>query len=348
MFDSCVKSGSEPRTPASLLLSAGIHCAILLAVCWLPAQVVRGPAHAKMTAIFLAPAVEPPRRPFPPVRRSVAPPAVTRLPVARPAYSKAVPELPPPPVVAGTATRPDPTLESPAILRPPTAPPHIAAFEGAAIAAPSTPVHATEIPARAIPASGFEAPRTAAIAIPAPQRLAEAGFGEVPLEGNRRQGAATLASAGFGQSTSPQTMRRTESTAPAGFGSASPAQGTVPAKALAAAAPFDTARTAAPPGVSALERRPTGGFTPVEILSKPRPAYTDEGRRARVEGEVTLEVLFSASGKARVLRTLNRLGHGLDESALRAAEEIRFHPATREGRPEDTVATVRIDFRLAY
>jgi TonB family protein len=76
--------------------------------------------------------------------------------------------------------------------------------------------------------------------------------------------------------------------------------------------------------------------------------YTEEGRRARVEGEVTLEVLFAASGKARVLRTLNSLGHGLDESALRAAEEIRFRPATREGRPEDTVATVRIDFRLAY
>ena len=33
-----------------------------------------------------------------------------------------------------------------------------------------------------------------------------------------------------------------------------------------------------------------------EILLKPRPAYTDEARRLRIEGEVLLEVQFGASG----------------------------------------------------
>ena len=45
-----------------------------------------------------------------------------------------------------------------------------------------------------------------------------------------------------------------------------------------------------------------------EILLKPRPAYTDEARRLRIEGEVLLEVLFAASGEPRVLRTIQGTG----------------------------------------
>jgi len=42
------------------------------------------------------------------------------------------------------------------------------------------------------------------------------------------------------------------------------------------------------------------------------------------------------------------LGHGLDESALRAAQQIKFKPAQRDGRPVDSSATVHILFQLAY
>jgi outer membrane biosynthesis protein TonB len=41
------------------------------------------------------------------------------------------------------------------------------------------------------------------------------------------------------------------------------------------------------------------------------------------------------------------LGHGLDESAARAAARIRFRPARRAGRPVDVRTIVRIVFRLA-
>lgn len=86
----------------------------------------------------------------------------------------------------------------------------------------------------------------------------------------------------------------------------------------------------------------------VEILSKPRPAYTDEARRQRIEGEVLLEILFAASGEARVLRTVRGLGHGLDESAIDAAGAIRFRPAERAGIAADSTAIVHIVFQLAY
>jgi periplasmic protein TonB len=41
------------------------------------------------------------------------------------------------------------------------------------------------------------------------------------------------------------------------------------------------------------------------------------------------------------------LGHGLDENAQRAAEQIRFKPAMQEGQPADSTATVHIVFQLA-
>lgn len=88
-------------------------------------------------------------------------------------------------------------------------------------------------------------------------------------------------------------------------------------------------------------------IVPAQIVSKPRPAYTDEARSRRVEGEVVLEVLFSAEGRSRVLRVVKGLGSGLDEQAVQAAERIVFKPASRDGRPVDFTATVRITFNLA-
>ena len=88
-------------------------------------------------------------------------------------------------------------------------------------------------------------------------------------------------------------------------------------------------------------------LTPAEILSKPVPSYTDEARAKRIEGEVLLEVVFEASGKLYVLRVVRGLGHGLDESAVHAAEQIRFKPALRDGQPSDSTAVVHIIFQLA-
>ena len=86
----------------------------------------------------------------------------------------------------------------------------------------------------------------------------------------------------------------------------------------------------------------------VEILSKPRPAYTEDARRQRIEGEVLLKILFAASGEVRVLGTVRGLGHGLDENAIAAAEAIRFRPAERAGMAADSTAIVHIVFQLAY
>jgi TonB family protein len=86
---------------------------------------------------------------------------------------------------------------------------------------------------------------------------------------------------------------------------------------------------------------------PVSIQEKPNPVYTAEARKLHVEGEVLLQVMFTANGQVRVLRVLHSLGYGLDESAMRAAEKIRFSPAQHEGHPVDSTATLHIVFQLS-
>jgi TonB family protein len=87
-------------------------------------------------------------------------------------------------------------------------------------------------------------------------------------------------------------------------------------------------------------------LTPVEILYKPRPAYTKEARQQKIEGEVLLEVVFTASGPLHVNRIVKGLNYGLNDMALAAAQHIQFHPAKRDGQPYDCADLVHIIFEL--
>jgi TonB family protein len=63
---------------------------------------------------------------------------------------------------------------------------------------------------------------------------------------------------------------------------------------------------------------------------------------------VVIDVVFLSNGTIQVNRVVSGLGHGLDEAAVRAAQQITFKPARREGQPVDFPARVRIEFRMAY
>jgi TonB family protein len=84
-----------------------------------------------------------------------------------------------------------------------------------------------------------------------------------------------------------------------------------------------------------------------EMKRKPRPAYTKEARRLRVQGFVTLRVLLSASGKISRVRVMKGLRAGLTENAIRAACKIEFKPAIRTGQPVAQWVTAEYVFRFA-
>jgi TonB family protein len=88
-------------------------------------------------------------------------------------------------------------------------------------------------------------------------------------------------------------------------------------------------------------------FTNLELISKPAVQYTAEARQLKVQGDVVLRVTFLASGQVAVQGILHGLGHGLDEEAQRVAHQIRFRPATRDGRPVDMTTNITITFQLA-
>jgi TonB family protein len=88
-------------------------------------------------------------------------------------------------------------------------------------------------------------------------------------------------------------------------------------------------------------------FIPPVVISEPHPEYTPEAAQLKIQGEVTLQVRFMASGQVEVLRVVNGLGHGLDEQAKRVAEQIRFKPAVKDGHPVDHTTLIHVTFQLA-
>jgi protein TonB len=58
------------------------------------------------------------------------------------------------------------------------------------------------------------------------------------------------------------------------------------------------------------------------------PEYPREAKRAGVEGVVILLLSIDERGVVSSAKVLKGLGHGLDESALRAARQTRWSPAT--------------------
>ncbi len=91
---------------------------------------------------------------------------------------------------------------------------------------------------------------------------------------------------------------------------------------------------------------PEPGVTPLKIIGKPKPSYTDSARTGGVQGTIMLAVIFAANGRIKHVLVLKRLGSGLDEQAVRVARQIRFEPQTKDGKPVTTIKMVEYTFSI--
>ena len=347
------------QTPRSYFgVSVAVHGVLLLVLILVPLLAPQT-LHLNLRATMLAPPPEPSE-------------------IRQPEPIKLTPKLPPPPrpVVRQTEAivEPVPLPPPPPAPKPVVRAPEVRTVE--AIPKPEVPrLSASVAPARIDPKPVPSAPlpqppvitnvfsTSAPVAAPVVTRNTEtAGFGEVnaPREAARMGKVESVGSASFGDVNGSVERSSTRSRAgvPGGTGTSAGFDGGVVGgtgtRPLSNRAPVTMAGFVAsadapkPASNSQKEQDPGRIEKPVEVLLKPRPDYTDEARKMKIEGEVLVRVLFTASGEVRVLEVIRGLGYGLNENAVRAAGQIRFKPAQRAGQPVDSTAIVHISFQLAY
>ena len=260
------------------------------------------------------------------------PPADLRLPAPQPRPKPAVEDAPAPEVKIAEKKPDIPASKAPAI--------------------PKQPVIVNQF------STGSSAPQT--IPDRPLQQVQTGGFGDpngIPARTTQTRAVNVAQAGGFDLPTGPgygngtggaKGVRGVVSSTGFGGGVAVPAPATSGSRGVVRQAGFGDADVPAPPTVQARALKPASEkMVPAEILSKPLPIYTEEARSSKIEGEVLLEVVFGASGKIHVVRVVRGLGHGLDDAAVHAAEQIRFKPALKDGEPSDSTALVHIIFQLA-
>ncbi|MDR3765347.1 MAG: energy transducer TonB [Acidobacteriota bacterium] len=89
-----------------------------------------------------------------------------------------------------------------------------------------------------------------------------------------------------------------------------------------------------------------GGVSPPRIIHRVEPEFSDEARRSKYQGTVTLHVIIGTDGKPHDITVVQSLGMGLDEKAIEAALQWRFEPGTKDGRPVNVEANMQVTFHL--
>lgn len=105
----------------------------------------------------------------------------------------------------------------------------------------------------------------------------------------------------------------------------------------------------APPGPAGGPHGPLqvgGDIRPPEKLYAPQPRYSEEARKARLQGAVILQTVIDALGNVSEVKVLKGLSAGLTESAIETVRQWRFRPATRNGEPVPVYFNLVVTFRV--
>jgi TonB family protein len=86
---------------------------------------------------------------------------------------------------------------------------------------------------------------------------------------------------------------------------------------------------------------------PIE-LRKGMAQYTTEAMRARAQGAITVECVVQTNGVCTNIKVIHAFNptFGLDQEAIKAAAQWRFHPGMRRGQPVAVLVTMEIAFAL--
>jgi TonB family protein len=89
-----------------------------------------------------------------------------------------------------------------------------------------------------------------------------------------------------------------------------------------------------------------GSLTEPVLLYKVDPEYSEEARKAKLQGVVMVRAVIDAGGHVQNIAVAQGLGLGLDERAIAAVEKWKFRAGMRNGKPVATAALIQLSFRL--
>lgn len=99
------------------------------------------------------------------------------------------------------------------------------------------------------------------------------------------------------------------------------------------------------PVSSAMPQPKAQASFPMPIYS-PDPDYSDDARRAKYQGDVTLKLLLDKKGTVSRITIIRGLGLGLDEKSVERVKTWRFKPALLNGEPVFVEISTEVSFRL--
>jgi TonB family protein len=94
-----------------------------------------------------------------------------------------------------------------------------------------------------------------------------------------------------------------------------------------------------------------GGVGGASAPSCPKPTvepnYTDDARKARIQGTVTLDAVVNSDGSMSVVNVAHKIGYGLDDEASRFVEKyFKCKPGLYEGKAVATSVKIDVNFHL--
>ncbi len=87
---------------------------------------------------------------------------------------------------------------------------------------------------------------------------------------------------------------------------------------------------------------PIGGISAIQE----KVYYTEIGRKAEIEGTVVIQAVVDKQGNIIDAFVKKGIGGGLDEVALNAVKNTRFHPGKQRGKPVNVRISIPIKFVL--
>ena len=89
-----------------------------------------------------------------------------------------------------------------------------------------------------------------------------------------------------------------------------------------------------------------GGVSSPEVIFKVEPEFSEEARKAKFMGVVTVNLIVDKNGLPQNVHISRGVGMGLDEKALEAVRQYRFKPAMENGKPVAVQVNVEVNFQI--